>query len=211
MALEIIYARSAAEHGMHFAPFLLLPTLTTTELCETVHSANPQYSHNLHLIRARLQQDEVQGVGALRQNGNHFTAYFYRKSTGTLSLFDSLRDKNPDVAMLTGFRWLLRGTTLTQPREIKTLPTPIQGSFSGSCGAASLNFLQQQIGQRVTPWLGDEQSPEIRDYYLDMVLGWNAISSGRIVSAIPFKLSYLPYAVEFSSLCQGRLYEIVVK
>ncbi|KAJ7208122.1 hypothetical protein B0H12DRAFT_970495, partial [Mycena haematopus] len=76
-------------------------------------------------------------------HSNHFSAY---KASGSPELrYGDSMHLRPDASILAIFQWFLSGSAFPSPTSVKQSDVASQGSGSGSCGIAALNFVEADL------------------------------------------------------------------
>ncbi|KAF5329147.1 hypothetical protein D9611_013180 [Ephemerocybe angulata] len=156
---ELMYFRNIVEsvaRGVNESRAVILPTLLYSEAVylmgdsTALNSEGPSsfpLSPNLVAVRERIRASHPESVYLLICNGSHYSVATYRSADGALEYRDSLGNA-PPATIYPIFSTLLEGLDLpmpSSPRQIKTIPVPLQLSAHGSCGVATVNFIEHDL------------------------------------------------------------------
>ncbi|KAJ6469919.1 hypothetical protein C8R45DRAFT_790489, partial [Mycena sanguinolenta] len=108
------------------------------------------FSHNLIALQNRLEGTSVEKIFAFNCHSNHFSAY---KTSGSPELrYGDSMHLQPDANILAIFQWFLSGSGFPSPTSVQPSDVAAQGSGSGSCGIAALNFVETDVDVDAGRW-----------------------------------------------------------
>lgn len=184
---ELLYFTQAADSpsATLWPSTLILPTHFLSDAKYLFDQSTPNFSPNLTALRRRLETTSVDKVFAFNCHSNHYSTYKATLSLG-LKYGDSMRLK-PDANVLSILQWFLSGTGFTVPSSVEPSNVAFQGTNSGSCAIAALNFVETDLDTEVGQW-NTSTSPFFRNRALrDLIIYHLTASShsGDEVSSLP--------------------------
>ncbi|KAJ7252653.1 hypothetical protein C8J57DRAFT_1519965 [Mycena rebaudengoi] len=127
------------------------------------------FSLDLIALRQRLQSTLIDKNFTFSCLSDHYSAYRVDADDDVLVHGDSMR-LSPDPTLISAFEWLLSDTGTQIPLFIRAGNVSRQNSASGSCGIASLNFVEIDLDPGAPKWT-NSNSPFFRDRALrDLVV-----------------------------------------
>jgi hypothetical protein len=121
-----------------------------TEAKHILDGGDTSYPPNILALRERLHASPVTNISFISCNGGHFTAQAFED--GVLSYADSMGNPVLDD-VLPMFSWLLDGLhSYERPSFVHEKKVPLQARAMGSCGVASLSFIESLIDPTVSSW-----------------------------------------------------------
>jgi hypothetical protein len=181
--LELLYLNNAILTDSD-PTFIALPTSFARDSRYLFEQGLHTYSLNLSLIRRRLRAILTANVSFATCDLDHFSAYRYLPKFSSLRLGDSM-GRPPCADILPAFNWVLEGLSgngYSAPETVGEGHMPQQGSQSGSCGIAAVNFIAR--GELSNPPLWDDtSSPLFRNKALqDLIVYHFAATEQQSVS-----------------------------
>ncbi|KAJ7269471.1 hypothetical protein C8J57DRAFT_1001580, partial [Mycena rebaudengoi] len=127
------------------------------------------FSLDLIALCQRLQSTLIDKIFTFSCLSDHYSAYRVDADDDVLVHGDSMR-LSPDPTLISAFEWLLSDTGTQIPLFIRAGDVSRQNSDSGSCGIASLNFVEIDLDPGAPKWT-NSNSPFFRDRALrDLVV-----------------------------------------
>lgn len=179
---ELLYFRLASASKCSCSDFLFLPTSFFND-ARYLYAQQPQvFSQNIAALRDRLCGSDVQTMGFIVWDNNHFAAYFYNKSTQLLHNDSMGREPASDVLNI--FSWILTGlSNYPPPHSVQKGALALQSSGSGSCGIAAHNFVESLVDESVPYW-DNVSSLEFRKKALQEMIIYHDAAAQTSVSPI---------------------------
>ncbi|KAF5350515.1 hypothetical protein D9756_008535 [Leucocoprinus leucothites] len=144
-------------------------------------ASEPHASSCLYGIQHAVQDRsrDFSGFAALVCLRDHYTAYRLLPSGERLEFGDSLQGGS-NRSREDALDWAVNAPhfSFTSPAQGQVNP---QGTSSGSCGVASLNFIHQAINPTVPQW-SSERSNIFRALYLDGLIAYHVVAAKNLYS-----------------------------
>ncbi|KAF7342690.1 hypothetical protein MSAN_02026900 [Mycena sanguinolenta] len=147
---ELLYFTQAASSPLDFPSTLILPTNFLNDAKYLFDQSPRFFSRNLVALQNRLESTSVDIIFAFNCHSDHFSTY---TTSGSPQLVygDSMH-LQPDANILAIFQWFLSGSGFPSPTSVQCADVASQGSGSGSCGIAALNFVETELNADVGHW-----------------------------------------------------------
>jgi hypothetical protein len=178
---ELLYFRLASVSKFSCpSSFLFLPTSFFND-ARYLYAQQPRvFSQNFAALRDRLRGSDVQSMGFIVWDNNHFAAFFYNKSAQLLHNDSMGREPASDVLDI--FSWVLTGLgNYPPPCSIQKGALAIQSPISGSCGIAAHNFVESLVDDSVPYW-DTVSSLAFRQKALQEMIIYHAAAAQTMVS-----------------------------
>ncbi|KAF9539206.1 hypothetical protein CPC08DRAFT_824576 [Agrocybe pediades] len=174
--LELQYFRLAATTpSPSTAPYILLPTLFFANVAIVYNSDDHALSSGLIALKRRIQlAGPFSGISVLVCQSNHYTVYHFDKKKVIYG--DSL--KHPPSSDVKSILQSSCGQPIPASIHLGTISK--QGSASGSCGIAALNFIGRYTEGEVLEW-SDSKSHLFRMKALQDLLLYHLSAEGTAV------------------------------
>jgi hypothetical protein len=174
---ELLYFTEAAKSTSGTPSTLILPTNFLNDAKYLFGQSPSFFSPNLSALRHRLEETAVERVFSFNCHSSHYSVYSACDDSTTLKYADSMHP-SPDWSLLSIFQWVLRGTRFPVPSSVRSSDLPLQGSGSGSCAIAALNFVESNIRTDVGAW-SPSTSPFFRNRALCDLILYHVTASER--------------------------------
>lgn len=154
------------------APYIILPTTFLSDARRLYCIQPRQCSTEIKMIHNQIQKTEIETVTIPSIYNNHFVGYVYQPQECTIEHADSLGG-SPDPDVLNILKWLFSDLMESPISQIKSVTVWLQGgehSGAGSCGLATLTFLECTINPSIQIWHGAVSHVFWRSALEDLVL-----------------------------------------
>jgi hypothetical protein len=174
--LETFYIEATIKKGLRHDRCHLYPTYFLGDVISALSSGDKRYPKELQWARVGLTASGgACGFKFITVNNNHYTAWSYDATDGSLSFFNSLGNGNdPTCTVQPAIEYFLKGLGLPFKKSIP--PTDATYAYqppdSNSCGIAALNFIEHSLGLTKHLW-NEAHSRQFRDQLIQKFVLWD--------------------------------------
>jgi hypothetical protein len=154
---ELMYFSHAAGSLEQNPDTLMLPTTFLADARYLFQQSPRLFSPELIEFRQRIQFTFIDKIYAFSCSSNHHSVYRNDPDADVIVHGDSMGFV-PDPSLISIFEWLLAGTPQDIPLYIQAGKVSRQSSASGSCGLASLNFVEIDMDPTAPKWTNSDSA-----------------------------------------------------
>lgn len=176
---ELLYFRRAVVSTEPHPTFLFMPTSFLNNARRLYQHYPQQFNSNIQAIRDRLSLTQVDELGFTICDPNHYTAGFHDRLGQELEYGDSM-GQIPPSDIYSVFSWIFTGLNVPVPSVMLKGTTALQTSNQGcgSCGVASINFIEFRVDPTAPRWSSDV-SDAFRNKHLRDLVVYYCIALGQ--------------------------------